>query len=84
MSVPLSEKADLSNLLWNSSRNARGMDDPESIMFLSIYMETIKNYAELSRELEKEKNKESAMPARCKMCDQFTYCDRDYCLCWYH
>lgn len=52
-------------------------------MYLSLFKQMVADYDELTREAEL-KDEDKALPKRCETCRDLPYCDRDYCLCWYH
>lgn len=52
-------------------------------MFL-LFKEMVRNWTESTRETEQDENAAKVLPRRCEICRHLPYCDRDFCLCWYH
>jgi hypothetical protein len=53
-------------------------------MYLSLFKEMVHQYVELTTETEQNEDAAKVLPRRCEICQNQPYCDRDYCLCWYH
>ncbi len=53
-------------------------------MYLSLFREMVRRYAELTMDTEPSEDDQTALPKRCRECRDLPYCDREYCLSWYH
>ncbi len=74
----------LCNLSLIDHRYTVGIDCPESAMYLSLFKDMVHRYDELTEETEPREEDQTVLPKRCQTCRDLPYCDRDYCLCWYH